>query len=233
MNILLIDSATEAFSVSIAKDDRLIADSFLEMPRGHLVNLVPSMDRLLTALNMSFSDIAAIAVTNGPGSFTGVRLGVMTARTVAQLCDIPVYPLNTLDVIAMNCLCCEGTICAMLDARKGEIFSALYRREGCSLRKLSDYRVHSPEGLVEDLAAREGPVTATGNALARYGALIAGASAEKVMAMPSSYWYPRGGSLLRAALDSLSAGKGMSYHEVTAFYMRDSEAEETRRGRSA
>lgn len=229
MNILLIDSTTEVFSVSLAKDDRLLGESFLEMPRGHLVNLIPLMTALLKTCRTGFSDISLIGVTNGPGSFTGVRLGVMTARTVGQLCDVPIVPVNTLDVLAMNCLYCEGTVCAMLDARKSEIFSALYRREANSLRRLSDYRVHNPEELVEDLNRCGAPLILTGNALSRYGGLLKEAMKEKVITLPPSYWYPRGNSLLYAVLDALRSSDGLRYHEVRAFYMRDSEAEETKK----
>ncbi|MHC9544209.1 MAG: tRNA (adenosine(37)-N6)-threonylcarbamoyltransferase complex dimerization subunit type 1 TsaB [Vulcanimicrobiota bacterium] len=229
MNILLIDSTTEVFSVSLAKDDRLLGESFFELPRGHLVNLIPLMTALLKTCRTGFSDISMIGVTNGPGSFTGVRLGVMTARTVGQLCDVPIVPVNTLDVLAMNCLYSEGTVCSMLDARKNEIFSALYRQEGSTLRRLSDYRVHNPEGLVEDLNRCGAPLILTGNALSRYGGLLKDAMKEKVIALPPSYWYPRGNSLLHAVLDALRSSNGVRYHEVRAFYMRDSEAEETKK----
>ncbi len=231
MYILLIDSTTEVFSVSLAKEDRLLGESFFELPRGHLVHLIPSLSVLLKTSKICISDISLIGVTNGPGSFTGVRLGLMTAKTIGQLCDIPIVPVNTLDVMAMNCLYCEGTICAMLDARKGEIFSALYRREGTTLRKVTSYRVHNPEGLVEDLKRYDSPLIATGNALARYGGLLEETMKEEVIAMSPSYWYPRGNSLLHTVLDALHSSNGIRYHEVQAFYMRNSEAEETKKYR--
>lgn len=229
MNILLIDTTTEVFSVSLAKDDRLLGESFFELPRGHLVNLIPSMTSLLKTCRTCFSDISVIGVTKGPGSFTGVRLGIMTARTVGQLCDIPVVPVNTLDVLAMNCLYCEGTVCSMLDARKNEIFSALYRREGDTLSRLSDYRVHNPDGLVEDLKRCGVPLVLTGNALSRYGRFLKESMKEEVITLPPAYWYPRGNSLLHAVLDALRSNDGVRYNEVSAFYMRDSEAEETKK----
>jgi len=122
------DTTTLSCSVALLQDDALLAEATLNIKKTHSERLMPLLDNLLTESGIEREAIDAIAVAAGPGSFTGLRIGVSTARALAQGLGIPVVPVCTLDALAEAIPAPGVLICPLLDARRSQVYTAIYRR---------------------------------------------------------------------------------------------------------
>ena len=104
MRLLVIDAATKGLGLSVAEDDKLLAAAALNVGKTHSQRLLPLLDDLLKKGNLELQDINLVAVTVGPGSFTGLRIGISTAKAIAYALGVKVVPVKTLDALAENCL---------------------------------------------------------------------------------------------------------------------------------
>lgn len=121
MRILGLDTSTNAVSAAIAEDERLLGQAYLHVTKKHSETLLPILDQLLTDCGYSIKDMDAVAVTAGPGSFTGVRIGVASASAFAYALSCPVYEVSTLD--ALLAMAPSGLLtCALLDARRDQVY---------------------------------------------------------------------------------------------------------------
>lgn len=130
MNVLGFDTSTAATSVCLLRDDgkafeRIPTEEELLGPPGHARELLPSVQHVMTEAELRYSDLGAVAVGVGPGTFTGVRIGVTTARALAHAEDIPVHPVSSLAALAQG-IHAEHRL-PLIDAKRGELFAALYR----------------------------------------------------------------------------------------------------------
>ena len=117
--ILGIESSTPACSVAVSAPDRLLAEVTLNVEREGSRMLSPAIRRILDDLSLSLQDISAVATSHGPGSFTGLRIGMATAKTLAIANDLPLYSMTTLLSLAYNARLSGEDVCPLLDARKG------------------------------------------------------------------------------------------------------------------
>jgi len=154
MNLLAIETATEACSVALIHGDQLIARSEIA-PRRHTELVLPMADELLAEAGIGRHALDAIAVGRGPGAFTGVRLGVSLAQGMALALDLPVITVSSLAALALEAPEQEGAaILAVIDARMGEVYAACYRREADgALVALDDERVCTADALLLPEAA--------------------------------------------------------------------------------
>ncbi len=129
MNILAIETTSQVASVAIRTHEGLILEETSNERLSHLQNLMPMIDVLLGRCQLQLSDIGCIAVSEGPGSFTGIRIGIATAKALAQFLGITVIPVPTLQAMAYDQQGYEGILCPMLDARRGQIYGAAYSWE--------------------------------------------------------------------------------------------------------
>jgi len=146
MKLLAFETATEACSVAVF-DDRHVLERFEIAPRRHAELALPWAEALLAEAGLTRSQLDAVAVSRGPGAFTGVRLGVALAQGIALALDIPVIPVSTLQVLACNALV-EGEqrrIVSAIDARMGEIYAAAWRAENGHLHALDTETVLAPD----------------------------------------------------------------------------------------
>ncbi|MBU4310439.1 tRNA (adenosine(37)-N6)-threonylcarbamoyltransferase complex dimerization subunit type 1 TsaB [bacterium] len=127
MTILGIETSTMTGSIALMDEERLIAEYTLNLRETHSSRLMPAIDRILKDASLTIKDLNGIAVSLGPGSFTGLRIGIATAKGLAQGLDIPIVGIPTLDGLAFNLSHCKDLICPILDARKGEVYCALYK----------------------------------------------------------------------------------------------------------
>lgn len=226
MKILGIDSALERSSVALVEDGRILGEISAILPREQLTWLIPSAKELLEKLGLTFRNLDAVAVTSGPGSFTGLRLCLATARTIAQVLSIPIVGIKTLDAIACNAGEAAPFICPLIDARKGEIFCALYSASGKSPKKKTDDLALSPESLLEKLSswAGEWRIALLGNALKRYGELLRRGAPSGTIFLGEEVWYPKASTLALLGEELISSGGGLSAMELQADYLRRPEA---------
>ena len=194
MRFLGIDaSSSSRASVAIAQDGQIITDTcypsdaqdFSGVPRcrkHHAEILLPLIDSTLKTAGCALSDIAAFAVTIGPGSFMGLRIGLSTAKGLSYGSGIPVIGISTLHACAARISNFNGQLCAILDARKKELYCARFSRCDGLLERISADTIMSFEQLVDHLCrlrSRE-PVLLTGEGVEKYGELLAAALGNKI-----------------------------------------------------
>ncbi len=127
MRILAIDCATESIGMAFMNEGEVCAEVYLRRERHHTEILLSSLERLLSLADAALNDVDLLACTIGPGSFTGLRIGVSTVKGLALAMGKPVVGVSTLEALAMNALPYGKIICPMLDARRNEVFTALFR----------------------------------------------------------------------------------------------------------
>lgn len=128
--MLGIETATDVLSVGIVMDDRFVAERSVSGKKLHSVRLIPFIKNVLTDAALTLEDLDGIAVSSGPGSFTGIRLGVATARTLAQVLDLPVVGISTLLALAAPLLTGGIPVCAVIVSRRDEVYAGVYQAAG-------------------------------------------------------------------------------------------------------
>lgn len=127
MNILAIDTSTWALAVAVSQGGRLAGEINSYLAKNHAARLMPAVHYLLDSLDLAPSDLDLIAVGSGPGSYTGVRIGVTAAKTIAWALKLPLLGLSSLQAIAQNKADFAGLIVPLMDARRGQVYAGLYR----------------------------------------------------------------------------------------------------------
>jgi tRNA threonylcarbamoyladenosine biosynthesis protein TsaB len=147
MRILGLDTSTSVASVAISEDGRIVAEDFY--PRqgtaersgaksNHAEIILPLIDSVLQRAGIGLNNVAGIAASIGPGSFTGVRIGLSTVKGLAYGTGMPAVGISTLQAIAARVAGFEGIVCPILDARKGEVYAAVFRKDGDQLERLAE-----------------------------------------------------------------------------------------------
>jgi len=153
MNLLAIESSAVTSSVALLQDGHLLAQSMSDCGFTHSKTLMPQVEQLLTTCALTPADLSLIAVAHGPGSFTGVRIGVSCAAGLAFAAGIPALGVSTLEAMAYSANYHEGLVCPVMDARRNEVYTALFRIEnGQVTRLMADCAIPIPL-LAERLAA--------------------------------------------------------------------------------
>ncbi len=219
MRILAIDTATKAASAAIVASDGIIGEIGLNIGKTHSQKFLPAVEQLLSLCDMTLADMDGFAVTIGPGSFTGVRIGLATAKAWGYGLDKPIVGINTLDALAGNGDC--KYVCPILDARRNEFYCALYEKG----KRIWDYQALSPVQLAENLQAVDDVIEFVGDAVPSYRAFFAETLGEKAYFPNSSRQVFMAASLGEIALQKLEQGDVSTAFTIQPFYLRASEAE--------
>jgi tRNA threonylcarbamoyladenosine biosynthesis protein TsaB len=138
MTILAIDTSNLTLGVALIKDGKVIAEHISHLKKNHSVRAMPAIDELLKECGLKPSDLTQIAVAKGPGSYTGVRIGVTIAKTLAWSLNIPIKTVSSLEVLAANGRFFQGLICPLFDARRGQVYTGLYQYRDGKLHGLEE-----------------------------------------------------------------------------------------------
>lgn len=150
MRILGIDSATLVAGIAIIDVEKVLVEGFLQTRKTHSEKLLPLINYWLKEAEISLDELDGIAVTIGPGSFTGLRIGIATAKGIAMATGKPIIGIPTLDAIALNMSGYNGLICPILNARKSEVYTCLYISTGSRrFMRISEYIAVSPEQMLD------------------------------------------------------------------------------------
>jgi len=221
MRLLALETATLAGGAALLDDGRLVGESRLNIALTHSERLMAVVDRLLQDCAWDVADLDALAVSIGPGSFTGLRVGAATAKGLALALEIPVAPVPTLDALAATLPFADAPVYPLLAARRGEVYCSLYRWTGVVMERQWDYLALPPEAAAARLDA---PVIVLGDGVAACRLYLARLGpglreAEPVHSLPS----PAVVGALGHAI--LAAGGGIPAERLTPLYLRPSEAE--------
>jgi len=221
--ILAVDTAGERVGVALGRGPLVVGAVTLDGRRRHAEQLVPALRYLFRELSVEPGQLSAIAVGTGPGLFTGLRVGITTATAMASALRIPVVDIPSLDLVAYPLRHSARTVAAVLDARRNEVFWALYEPVPGGVQRISDYEVGSPETLCGDLSARSGE-----HLLAGSGALAHADRFEELdhveLAGPA-HAGPDACALVELAAARLEREEFTPPSEVRPLYLRRSDAE--------
>jgi tRNA threonylcarbamoyladenosine biosynthesis protein TsaB len=225
MRLLAIETATPAQSVALVKDDRLLAELSYEARGNRGGVLLPTVDRVLRKAGVAPGDLDAVAVSVGPGSFTGLRVGLATAKGLALGAGARLVGVSTLETLAEGYAPADGTICALLDAYRGEVYMAVFRRNGSALERVSPDAVLAPGAVASALAAVEGPVHLIGNGAARYREQLEAALGGRACVSDEGLRaVPMAAVVARLGIRQFAGGNKPDA-EVALIYLRRAEAE--------
>jgi len=227
MRILAFDTSTEISSIALAHEQGLIGEYNLANKMDLSQRMLPNIMAMLKDCRMELSDLDAIGVSLGPGSFTGLRIGVVTAKTFAQALNIPIVGIVSLDILAHQFdYLPYKLVCPVIKVRKGEVYYAFYRTHSGGLERISEYEAEPVEKLVEYARQIEGgEIIFCGDALeANFSELQAGLGDRFV---PASAWlcYPKASVLAKLAMSRLASGESDNPLSLVPFYIRKSTPE--------
>ena len=163
MKTLALETSAKSVSVAVTEDGRVLASSYQNIGLTHSVTLMPLLDGMLQNAGLALSDMDLLAVAAGPGSFTGLRIGVSALKGLAWAEDKPCCGVSTLEAMAQNGRLFEGTVICAMDARRSQVYNALFHCEGGQLTRLCPDRAIGLEELAQELKGDENPKLAVGD----------------------------------------------------------------------
>jgi tRNA threonylcarbamoyladenosine biosynthesis protein TsaB len=219
MRVLAVETSTLAGGVALLDRDRLVGEYLLDVRVTHSERLMVAIDRVLADAGARVSDLDGIAVSVGPGSFTGLRIGLGTVKGLAFARSIPVAAVPTLDAMAAALPFAALPVCPVIEARKGEIYTSRYIWDGVRMRREWDYLAISPA----ELAARlREPVILLGDAASSIASPFARLA-------PVARRLPSPAVVGQLGLEQLACGDTVRLGDLVPLYLRPSEAELRRR----
>lgn len=239
MRVLAIESSAMVAGAAVINEERLMGEVTLNHRKTHSQKLMPLIEELLDSLELTLMDMDALAVSKGPGSFTGLRIGIATVKALAQATGKPVIGVSTLDGLAYNLACSGGVICPIMDARREQVYTSIYRwsfvnRESTNsrssgsgkLERLDDYMAVPILELLKKLKDINEPVIFNGDGVPVYKQIILDNLGEQAIFAPAPAAIQRAASIAALALDKANKGQMESYNELVPFYLRKSQAEQ-------
>lgn len=232
MKILAVESSASAASAAVWEDGKLLCESFTNTGLTHSQTLLPLVEQILDCAQIPFSEIGCYAVSVGPGSFTGVRIGVSFIKGLAFSSRTPCVPVSTLEAMAYLFAGQRVNVCCAMDARCGQVYNALFSVEGDQVTRLCEDRAIKAQELGEELAAggREWVLVGDGAALCWD---VFGKSSEKIALAPPHLRFQRASGVALAAQVVYNQGKTVSAEELAPVYLRPPQAERELKKRQA
>lgn len=222
MIILGIETATMTGGLALIDEEKLISEYTLNMKTTHSSRLMPALDWILKDASLNKNQIDGIAISIGPGSFTGLRIGLATAKGLAMGLNIPLVTVPTLDALAYNVTYSPYQICPVLDARKKEVYSAIFRYENGIIARKSPYQVISPDELISQINEK---TIMLGDALNIYGEIFLEKLGGLAIFAHNSQRLPRASVIAELGLVKLKAGEIADLASSEPLYIRRADAE--------
>lgn len=222
MLVLGIETSTPVSSVAIGGERGIAASVLASGARGHAEFLVPAIRSLCEQAGVPLRELGGVAAGLGPGLFTGMRVGIATAKALAQALEIPIAGVPSLDLLAHGVRHSPRLICACVDARRGEVFAAFYRQAPGGVRREGEHTVLPPEALAAEAAARSEDLLFVGDGSLAYRDRLAGGRAEFA---PPGLAHPSARSLVELAAPRLARGEADPLLDFVPLYVRRADAE--------
>ena len=227
MKLLAFESSAKAAGVAVLDDGRLLAEYFQNSGQTHSRTLMQMAEDLLDNCDLTPRDIDACAVADGPGSFTGVRIGVAAAKGFAWGREIPCYGVSTLEAMARSAACLGGVICCCMDARRAQVYNAVFERCGETLVRLREDRAISLDDLCEDLQNIEKTIFLVGDgAELCYTTLLE--RLPQLTLLPEHLRQQSASGVALAAWEKIGRGESGNAAALVPNYLRLSQAERAR-----
>ena len=228
MKILALDSSGLVASVALAEDDNLLGEYTVNYKKTHSQTLLPMLDALGQMVELDLTTLDAIAVAAGPGSFTGLRIGVATAKGIGLALDKPLVAVFTVDALAYNLWGSPGVVCPLMDARRGQVYTGLYAFAEGQLEVLCPAEAVALEEIAEECNRRGKSVTFLGDGVPVYRERL-----EELLQVPHLYApahmnKQRAASVAALGMEKFRRGESVSARDLAPVYLRMSQAERER-----
>ena len=224
MLILAFETSAKAASVALMDENKLLGESYQNTGLTHSQTLMVMAEDLLKQCGKTAADVTAVAVAEGPGSFTGVRIGAAAAKGFAWGKEIPCYGISTLEAMAESLGIYAGYICPVMDARRNQVYNSLFKAEKGVITRVAEDRAIALADLETELAQLEGPIFLVGDGSSlTYSTL--GGKLENLILPPEHRMHQRAVGVAILARRQAEAGLAPSGGELTPNYLRLSQAE--------
>lgn len=223
MKILAVDSSSASAGAALCEDSFLLGEYYVNIRQTHSETLMPEISELLGRCRVGINEIDLFAVTAGPGSFTGVRIGVAAVKGMALPRAAAVAPVSSLEAAAMNIPFFDGVVCAVMDARRGQYYNALFECGSGGLRRLCGDRAVTSEELKNELGGMRKRVVFVGDGAEMcYNDFK---ESEGCLLAPENQRFIRASNVARAGFALYQRGKAITAQALRPFYLRLPQAE--------
>ena len=227
MLILAFETSAKSCSAAIHDGKSLLAESYQNSGLTHSQTLMVMAEDLLKVCGKSAADVTHLAAAAGPGSFTGIRIGVSAAKGFAWGAEKPVYGVSTLESMALGLGVWSGYICCCMDARRNQVYNAIFLVENGELKRISEDRAIALSDLKEELAHRDGPIWLVGDGAALAHKTLSQDIPELILP-PEHRQHQRASGVALAALAAMERGENADGAALQPNYLRLSQAERER-----
>lgn len=226
MKILAVDSSASVASAAIAEGDKLICEFTLNHKKNHSEKLMPMIDELFQSAQLMPGDIDLFAVANGPGSFTGLRIGVATVKGLAHALQKPTVGISTLLAMAYNLPFCEYMLSPIMDARRAQVYNGVYQWQKGTVKEIIQPRAVSIAECIGELRKNGEPVVFLGDGVPVHKDFIWEQLGDQAIFAPAELQYAKKPPLWPlAAAEIYKTGNYQNYYELAPMYLRKPQAE--------
>lgn len=228
MRILALDSSGLVASVAIVEEDNLIGEYTIHHKKTHSQTLLPMLDEVVRMTQLDMSTVDAIAIAAGPGSFTGLRIGSATAKGLGMALDKPLVEVPTLEALAYNLSYAQGIVCPIMDARRNQVYTGIYRWENGAFGILHPQMAVGMEELLEQLSAYTENIIFLGDGVLVFREQICSRLGGQAFFAPAHALRQRAGAVGARAIEYMRQGKCVEAACHKPEYLRLSQAERER-----
>lgn len=225
MKVLAIDTSSNVATVAVMDDEKLICEYTLNHKKTHSQKLMPMIQEVLKSCELEAASIDLFAVAVGPGSFTGLRIGVATAKALAHSLDKPIVGVSTLDALAYGIPFFNGVICPILDAKRDQVYTGVYKWENDIPKPITEYLAISIDELMQKLQSINEKVIFVGDGVYQFKQIILNKLGNLADFAPKHSIMQRASMVAELALKKFYSGNTDNYMTLTPYYLRKSQAE--------
>ncbi len=224
MLVLSVDSSYSTATCALIKDDKILAEINLNDKRQHSIILMRLIDSILKEYEIDINDIDAFIISRGPGSFTGLRIGMATLKGLAFASKKPLISVSTLDALAYNSISFQGIICPIMDALRDNIYTCLYKNENNNLTPLIKEQCLNINELVTILKEQTLPIIFVGDGVAKHKEFLQENIPNSFFA-PNHSNFPKASSVGELGIKKINDGVIENIDSINPIYLRKSQAE--------
>ena len=224
MKVLGIDTSSNATSIAVIEDNKLICEYTINTKTTHSQKLMPMIENMLNISDLNINEMDLIAVCEGPGSFTGLRIGMATAKAISHVNNLPIIGVNSLEILAGNMNLCDKKICSILDAQRTQVYMGQYKFENNKLVEIKSVDVVEIDELLEELKSSNEEWILVGEAVYKYEDKIK--EIENIYIPAPSHNVNKASSLCTIAMNKYNQNIDVyDCYTINPVYIRKSQAE--------
>ena len=225
MKLLVLESSGLVASVALMEENSMICEFTMNHKKTHSQTLLPMVDEMMKITGFNKKELDAIAISKGPGSFTGLRIGSATAKGLAQALNIPVVSVSSLEGLAANLYGTKDLICPIMDARRSQVYAGIFQYEGERLIARMEDDAIAVADLIKVLNEKGEPVIFLGDGVPVYGKMLEEGLTVPYRFAPAHMYRQRAGAVGMLAIQYYKEGRTEKARDHKPEYLRKSQAE--------